>query len=313
MSRAAHYSGPVWMIICLLAAATPAAGQSPDAATILYGHGVQAYFAGDFDAAADYLSRAIGSNPQDPRAYYFRGLSLLRLGDSSEGSAEFQAGAAAEARQPNRYAVGSALLRVQGGDRLLLEKYRRLAREQYALERQQIIQVRYEQMRRQEEHVLRQKVAVPLDQLVPADEARSLLSDGGPAATPAAQPPAATAAPVAAPAPAAGGVAPPMGEDPFADDAAATNPAAAAPTAAPPADTAPATAEPVAAQPAPAVPVTAGSETPALPSADELFNTPAPPPANPFAEEPTDHGETPADDAGDAPDPFGLDEANPFE
>ncbi len=294
MRIAACWSGAVWSVICVLATASPAPGQSLDAATILYGHGVQAYFDGQFGEAQGYLSRAIASNPRDPRAYYFRGLSLLRLGDAAQGRADLQAGAAVEAERPNRYAVGSALARVQGGNRLLLEKYRGQAREQYALERQQVSRVRYEQMTRREADVLRRKVTVPLDQLVPPGEARSLLGSRSPVQPPVAPPPVARDA--ASPGAPAGG-------DPFADDPVASPPAATESTASPSASAAgpPASSsEPAPAEPAATVPA-ATATAPAQPPADDLFGAPA------------DVGAAPAAATEDESDPFGFDGTNPFE
>jgi tetratricopeptide (TPR) repeat protein len=276
MNRAACWIGPVWMTISVLMLAGRAPGQSMDAAGILYSHGVYAYFDGNVGEAEQYFARAIASNPNDPCAYYFRGLSRLRLGRDADARTDLEAGAATEARQPNRYAVGTALQRVQGGGRLLLEQYRRRAREAYALQREQVSRARYEQIISREAEVLRRKVTVPLDQLVSPGEAQSLVGSEG-IAEPGHAPAAAAAAPAAA------SDAPPaakVGGDPFADE--------------------PASSEPAASQP---------DESPA----SDLFGTPSPKPGDPSAAGPADSTAAPEDAAEAEADPFRLDEENPFD
>jgi hypothetical protein len=103
-------------------------GQEYESADQLYGEGVRAYFSGDAMRAEGSLSQALEIPSQDPRPYYFRALSLLRLGRAAEARGDMLVGAALEAQQPNRYGVGKSLERVQGYDRLLLERFRRQAR-----------------------------------------------------------------------------------------------------------------------------------------------------------------------------------------
>jgi len=106
-----------------------ASGQSPlPGYARLYEQGVNAYFAGGACRADDLLSEALTFNSEDPRAYYFRALSLLRQGRLDEAQGDMVVGAALEAQHPQRFAVGTALERVQGPDRLLLEKFRCQAR-----------------------------------------------------------------------------------------------------------------------------------------------------------------------------------------
>jgi hypothetical protein len=219
------------MALCILALTGRAPGQGLDAASILYSHGVHAYFDGDASEAERSFTRAISISPNDPRAYYYRGLSRLRLGRDADAQADLRAGAAAEARQPNRYATGAALQRVQGRQRLLLEKYRQQAREEYALQREEVSRARYEQITSREADVMRHPVAVPLERLVPPGEAKSLLG-----VRPAAGPSAAPAASVAPPATASSTATEAAG-DPFADDTTPPQLAPAAPQAeGPPAD-----------------------------------------------------------------------------
>ena len=121
----------------------------------LYGQGVHAYFAQDFVKAHELLSSAIDRGTKDPRVYYFRGLALQRLGRPEDAEADFSAGAEREAKDLNKfYNVSKALERVQGRDRVTLERHRVEARVAALEEAQRIMQARYEQRREAERHVL---------------------------------------------------------------------------------------------------------------------------------------------------------------
>ena len=54
-----------------------------------YGRGVHAYFAGDYPAAYEQLTTAIEAGSKDPRVFYFRGLTELKLGRQQEGKQDF--------------------------------------------------------------------------------------------------------------------------------------------------------------------------------------------------------------------------------
>jgi hypothetical protein len=96
----------------------------------VYGSGVHAYFGEDFVKAHQLLTTAIDGHTQDPRAFYFRGLALLKLGRPQEAEGDFQQGAKLEsAIDPARaYNVARSLERVQGSDRAKLEQFRLEAR-----------------------------------------------------------------------------------------------------------------------------------------------------------------------------------------
>ena len=96
----------------------------------MYGNGVHAYFSQDYVKAHELLTSAIDGKTQDPRAYYFRGLDLLKLGRPQEADSDFQRGAKLEsAIDPSRaYNIARALERIQGSDRATLEKFRLAAR-----------------------------------------------------------------------------------------------------------------------------------------------------------------------------------------
>lgn len=122
-----------------------------------YGKGVHAYHSGDFQRSYDELTNAIEAGAQDPRSFYFRGLSALRLGRPDDANADFQAGADAEAAARGNWPVGRSLERIQGEPRLILEKYRRQARiKMFSQQRAAIIR-HYSQVEAARPDVQRQK------------------------------------------------------------------------------------------------------------------------------------------------------------
>jgi len=94
----------------------------------VYGDGVHSFYAGNFQQSYDYLSQVIKIGTDDPRVYYFRGLSALRLGSPTQADEDFSKGATFEAERGNTRTVSLALERIQGQDRLLLERSRLKAR-----------------------------------------------------------------------------------------------------------------------------------------------------------------------------------------
>lgn len=127
-----------------------------------YGLGVHAYFAGDYAKAFEQLRTAIDSGLKDPRAFYFRGLTYLKLGRPQEAAADFQKGAQLESQDINKfYNVAKSLERVQGAARVELEKYRVEARMVAFEEAERMRKARYEEVRREEERVLREQAVIP--------------------------------------------------------------------------------------------------------------------------------------------------------
>lgn len=161
-----------WMTLVLVSLlGTYAVGQDEGAAQ-LYGSGVHAYFAGDYDAAAALLSESIEKHGSDPRAYYFRGLALASQLGLEAGLADLMKGADIEVNQSDRpvYNINAALQRVQGSLRLELEKVRAATRKAAVERKRKRDQVRYEQLRRREDIVLfdPQRPAPPLPLDIPA-------------------------------------------------------------------------------------------------------------------------------------------------
>jgi tetratricopeptide (TPR) repeat protein len=94
-----------------------------------YGAGVHQYFRGCQHEAINSLNQSIAENPNDPRAYYFRGLAQMALGDSYSAQADFQQGAFVEAQTGRRSSiVNTALERIQGYLRIEIERARNDAR-----------------------------------------------------------------------------------------------------------------------------------------------------------------------------------------
>jgi hypothetical protein len=96
----------------------------------IYGNGVHAYFGQEYQKAYDDFSSAIDGHSRDPRCYYFRGLTLLKLGRPEQAETDFEHGAKLESAvdQARAYDVARSLERIQGSDRSTLEKQRMKAR-----------------------------------------------------------------------------------------------------------------------------------------------------------------------------------------
>ena len=152
-------------VVVLSAAAHGA--QGPDTWDRWYGKGVHAFFSGQDRKAYRELTRSIEADSKDPRCSYFRALVNLRLGRSEAAKVDMVRGAWLEVEDVDGYyPVDLSLERIQGRDRLLLEKYRQQARIDAALQDKARQRKRYESLRRREEHVLRRPVEIPLNSLV---------------------------------------------------------------------------------------------------------------------------------------------------
>lgn len=138
------------------AAAVPVTSESLPLAAA-YGQGVHAYFAGDYQRSYDDLSQAIVAGTQDPRAYYFRGLAALRLGRLDEAEADFSSGADREMTQSGDWRVGRSLERVQGVDRLRLERHRTRAKIVALQNDREAVRRRYSEIEDAQDDVLRRR------------------------------------------------------------------------------------------------------------------------------------------------------------
>jgi tetratricopeptide (TPR) repeat protein len=120
-----------------------------------YGAGVHAYFAGDYQRAYDELTQAIEAGTEDPRAWYFRGLTAAKLGRLDEVEADFATAANRETDAAADWNVSRSLERVQGCDRLALERHRVRARVANLQRRAEATERRYRYDERLQPEVLR--------------------------------------------------------------------------------------------------------------------------------------------------------------
>ncbi|ASV74194.1 hypothetical protein THTE_1592 [Thermogutta terrifontis] len=219
-------------ILCVLAAGVAVGAASLMAQDSIlsqfYGQGVHKFFARDYSGAFEDFNAAIENGSDDPRCYYFRGLTYLQLGREDEAKEDFKKGAELEMKSATKFFnVSRALERIQGRQRLLIEEYRTQARLAVMVELEKQRRARYEELRREEARVLDRStppVGIP-EVTSPAPSTPAEAPAQPPATAPAqppAQPPAATPpapAPQQPPAPPA-----PAQENPF-----STEPAPAAP------------------------------------------------------------------------------------
>lgn len=111
--------------VAFLSILTPSFGQAQSAVlSEIYGRGVHAYHSGQYQKADEWLDMAINNGFQDPRAFYFRGLSATAMGDLDQADSDFRQGADLEAKGAFGDTVGRSLARVQGPVRLQIEQVR---------------------------------------------------------------------------------------------------------------------------------------------------------------------------------------------
>ena len=91
-----------------------------------YGRGVHAYFAADYARAQEWLTAAVDAGSQDPRVFYFRGLTSVAIagGAFDAGAADFDKAANLEVSGGRVVNVNRALERIQGYTRSLIEDLR---------------------------------------------------------------------------------------------------------------------------------------------------------------------------------------------
>lgn len=145
---------PAIALIATSFAASRADAQSSVLSEI-YGRGVHAFYAGQTSDAFDLFSMAIDNGLDDPRAYYFRGISLYNSGREFEAESDWQLGATLEAKGKGSGSIGAAMHRFQGPGRLKLEQVRQKARLEYLAEAAARSKARYGEIEAAEPNVLR--------------------------------------------------------------------------------------------------------------------------------------------------------------
>lgn len=96
----------------------------------LYGQGVHAFYGNDYQGAIDLLGEVEKLKSEDPRPYFFLGLAHGRLGQDDKAIKYLEKAAGLEwsGRAGRDYKISDTLRRIQGFERLTVEKYRAKAR-----------------------------------------------------------------------------------------------------------------------------------------------------------------------------------------
>jgi len=124
----ATFCGTILAAIPVARAGIDGPRNEPQAIRVLYADAIHAYFSGDYQRAYDSLSQVVEAGSRDPRVWYFRGLAALNMGRIDEAEADFEMAAAREAAAWGEWPVARSLERVQGQQRLALERHRVQAR-----------------------------------------------------------------------------------------------------------------------------------------------------------------------------------------
>lgn len=186
MLRPCWHPGVFAVVVGTVLGAAPTSHAQDVVLNQMYGVGVHSYFSGNYPQAMSDLTTVIDAGSSDPRAFYFRGLAAMRLRMNDNAEQDFRRGAELEAKSFDRfYPVSRSLERVQGYDRVALERHRAQARAIAYQEKQKREQARYEQLRRAEEAVVRPAPAAPE---APAAAPAKAAADEEPAAPPADDP-----------------------------------------------------------------------------------------------------------------------------
>ena len=88
----------------------------------LYGRGVHAYFSRNYQDAYKHLTDAATSGSHDPRVYYFRALTDMRLSKPDDAAADLKKATELEYSGDAPFQVSKALERIQGNERLMIEE-----------------------------------------------------------------------------------------------------------------------------------------------------------------------------------------------
>jgi len=116
-----------------------------DESDAIYGKGVHAFFDQNYEEAVKILSKVEELKTNDPRPYYFMGLARLRQKQTEQADQYFKQAAQLEynGRALQHYAVPESLRRIQGEERLRIEKIREEERTNARIRDQRIQEARY--------------------------------------------------------------------------------------------------------------------------------------------------------------------------
>jgi len=140
-----------------------------DEADHVYGKGVHAFFDRDYEGAVTILLQAEEMESIDPRPYYFLGLAYLRQKKTEQADQYFRQAARLEysGRAHRDYGTAESLRRIQGEERLRIEKIRSEERTNAQKREQQLQEARYGKENAAGRENLRQ-------QLVPQNQGKNL-------------------------------------------------------------------------------------------------------------------------------------------
>jgi tetratricopeptide (TPR) repeat protein len=112
---------------------------------VLYDQGVHAYFDHDYEDAISRLEQVEELDSIDPRPYFFLGLSYLKNDDNDNAEKYLKKAAKLEwtRRGVRDFDVAAALIRIQGKERVLVEKYRSQAKQEWQQTEAERRKVRY--------------------------------------------------------------------------------------------------------------------------------------------------------------------------
>ncbi|MBM4009824.1 MAG: hypothetical protein FJ286_00370 [Planctomycetes bacterium] len=184
LNRVLWAAGVSWALLSPLSGQAGLNAVEEQAISTTYGSGVHSYFAGDYARSHEILSQAIEAGTGDPRAWYFRGLAALKLGRLDEAEADFSAGARRESENAGAWGVAKSLERVQGCERLQLERHRVRARVASLQEDRRRSRMRYLEVEAAEPEVLRDRVPEMGRPAVPEQPFKPVAPEAAPETSP---------------------------------------------------------------------------------------------------------------------------------
>jgi tetratricopeptide (TPR) repeat protein len=152
---------PIAVFCSLLGGAILTVDSLADDSDIIYGKGVHAFFDNKYEEAVTILSEAEKMESDDPRPFYFMGLSYLRQKKSEQADQYFEKAAQREysGRALQDYEVSESLRRIQGEERQRIEKIRTAERLNAAKRERQLQELRYGKETAAAREALRQSTA----------------------------------------------------------------------------------------------------------------------------------------------------------
>lgn len=137
-------------IFVVLAGSGAVFAQSKSDVEQLYGQGVHLFHSNQLFEAIGCFDDAEALETQDPRIFFYRGLSHSRLGDEMMAAFDYEKASRMEQTVAGRsYSVPKALERIQGRERSVIERYRRAAKRAWEAEQNQRRQEEFQEQKTQ--------------------------------------------------------------------------------------------------------------------------------------------------------------------